>query len=298
MIRTNRYNIPKVFERFEKANEHTTGGADISVSALIDAPQIAHLSRLHEAELTEDVGDGILRLIGTAIHLVLEEGCEASDIVEERYHAEVGGMKISGQVDRLELVNEVFLGDGESHDRALTTYKLQDWKTTACKTMAHNPEGKESWINQVNVYNFLAQYNGVEIDRLEIVAIFRDWAKAGARGQENYPECAVGVIPITMWPIEETKKYIEWRVSLHSATVPAECTLEDKWQSKPTYAVVKPGNKRATKVFNSEFEAQSFINEKMLLAEIEERPGRAMRCEAYCPVNQFCDQYKRESGNW
>ena len=290
MIRTNRHNIPKVFENFEKANEHTAGGADISVTALIDAPQIAHLSRLHEAELTEDVGDGILRLLGTAIHHVLEVGCEVTDIVEMRFHAEVDGMKISGQVDRLEILNA---GEPEP-----IRCNLQDWKTTSCKTMAHNPEGKESWINQVNVYNYLAWANGLDIEKLEIVAIFRDWAKAGARGQENYPDCAVGVIPITMWPIEETKKYIEWRVSLHSAIVPAECTLEDKWQSKPTYAVVKPGNKRATKVFNSEFEAQSFINEKMLLAEIEERPGRAMRCEAYCPVNQFCDQYKRESGNW
>ena len=61
MKTTNKYNLPSVFERFDKANAHTKGGADYSVPGLIDSPRVQHLRSRHHEEREEDLSRDTLR---------------------------------------------------------------------------------------------------------------------------------------------------------------------------------------------------------------------------------------------
>ena len=98
---TNKYSLPEVFERFDRANKHSAEGADISVTHLIDSPRIRHLKAAHDDQLSVDVSDMALSILGTAVHKILEEGATLIPgvIAERRYHASIDGMSISGQID-------------------------------------------------------------------------------------------------------------------------------------------------------------------------------------------------------
>jgi hypothetical protein len=60
--------------------------------------------------------------------------------------------------------------------------------------------------------------------------------------------------------------------------------------------VVKPGGKRALKVFewDERTDAEEFA--KANKAELEERPGLNTRCESFCSVSQWCEQFKKIKG--
>jgi hypothetical protein len=60
--------------------------------------------------------------------------------------------------------------------------------------------------------------------------------------------------------------------------------------------VVKPGGKRALKVFewDERDDAEEFA--KANKAELEERPGLNTRCESFCSVSQWCEQFKKIKG--
>ena len=51
--------------------------------------------------------------------------------------------------------------------------------------------------------------------------------------------------------------------------------------------------KRAKRVFDSEEEASELAdtNDKFV---VEHRPATPVRCEGFCNVSQFCDQYQGE----
>lgn len=66
---TNKFNLPKTLVDACKYDTHRVGG-DISVSQLIDAPQIRLLKRDNDYET--DVIDNIYALMGTALHHILE----------------------------------------------------------------------------------------------------------------------------------------------------------------------------------------------------------------------------------
>ena len=60
---------------------------------------------------------------------------------------------------------------------------------------------------------------------------------------------------------------------------------------------MKAGRKTAVRVFNNKDKATSYIAESNFKKDlyIEERERTYIRCENYCEVSQFCDQFnKRE----
>jgi hypothetical protein len=67
------------------------------------------------------------------------------------------------------------------------------------------------------------------------------------------------------------------------------CSHEARWHKPDTWAVVKNGNKRATKVLNSEGAAEGYMDQlKEGAYHIEYREGEDTRCQSYCSVAQFC----------
>lgn len=268
---TNVYGLPDAIVNAIK-NDPYRGGGDISVTKLIDSPRIRKLFKQHSGLVVTDVSERIFSLLGQSVHAILERA-HTSALVEERLYADVDGWKLSGQFDRLHVEDKV----------------LQDYKV--CST--YKAGGDEGWTRQLNVLRWLAAQNGYEIDRLQIVAIFRDWKKAEAERKPDYPQAPMAVIDVPVWDIEQTYKYVSERVALHRSSddpaVDVECTSEERWYSGTTFALLKTGGKRASKVASTREE----LGEPPKGYEIVERPGVNRRCESYCEVAPFCEQYQR-----
>ena len=92
---TNKHNLPEVFVRVLSKPTYSKGKADLSVTELLQPPQLVQLVKKHWDDLEEDVSDKISALFGTAVHVVLEMANDKKDmIVEERIHARVDGWDI------------------------------------------------------------------------------------------------------------------------------------------------------------------------------------------------------------
>ena len=99
MIITNKYGLPKTFMNIVERPTYTKGKAHMSVTELLNSPQIVQLKAKYADQIEVDVSDMIWALFGTAVHHVLEQGKDPNHIVEQRLHAELDGWHISGAVD-------------------------------------------------------------------------------------------------------------------------------------------------------------------------------------------------------
>jgi len=285
---TNKFNLPKAFERYSAKDPYTKGDADFSVTELIDSPQIARLKKLHDHEIEEDVSDRIMSMLGTAVHSILEHEADPGDIVEQRFYADVLGKKVSGGVDCLHPIDNS------------NKWGIRDYKVTRGMSVVLNPNGSSSWIKQINCYAYLAEVNGYDVEEGEVIAILRDWTAALVRRNSQFPRHPIIRVPITIWPFEERKAFIERCVTEHSHESPRQCNPEERWVGRSTYRVVEyrqdGGLKsRAKKRFNTETEAMAFIMNENLNAEIIQSDGEPVRCAGnYCQVAGFCDQWLNE----
>jgi hypothetical protein len=71
------------------------------------------------------------------------------------------------------------------------------------------------------------------------------------------------------------------------------CRFYERWRRPSQDAVKKPGAARALRVFATREEAQGLI-EKTPGAILEIRGGENVRCERFCAVAPFCDQFNPE----
>lgn len=273
-IITNKHNLPHALVKAVQNDPYDAGNSDISVTKLIDSPQKLVLWKAHQHEVTEDVSDRIWALLGQAVHHILERA-GTDTLVEERMYAKVEGWVLSGQFDRLHL----------------GTKTLSDWKVTS----VYKVKGDiVQWERQLNVLRWLALQNNYEVERLEIVAIIRDWRRGEAEREYDYPECQAKVIPIRVWPMDETKAYIKSRIAVHQmaqSKIPVRCTDEERWYTGDKWAIVKPKGKRALKVLDAKPPARE-VPEGYV---VEHRPGVYRRCEKYCEVAKFCPQWHDHS---
>jgi len=266
---TNIHGLPDAFVH-AVMNDPYTGGGDISVTKLIDAPKRRTLFKQHKDSVVEDVSERVWAVMGQAVHAVLERA-ETSAMVEQRLYAEIDGWKVSGQFDRMHLSDGV----------------LQDWKVCS----VYKADGDPSWERQLNVLRWLAHKNGYEIDRLQVVAIFRDWKRSESQRRDDYPRQAIKVIDVAVWPLEECESFVREKVSLHKRSEAGEdiqCSDEERWYEGTTYALMKEGGKRAKRVVP----ILSELGEIPPGHFVQERPGRNRRCEEYCEVAAFCAQFK------
>ena len=223
--------------------------------------------------------DRVWSLFGQAAHTVLETHGSDDSITEERMYMTVNGKKIGGQVDHYK-------------DGIITDYKI-----TTVWGIIHDTKNEE-WEKQLNIYARLFRANGHDVRGIRIVCILRDWDKNRALREPDYPKTPILVIPLNVWTVQEQDKFLYDRVadlieceSLEDDDLPV-CSEHDRWCRSSTYAVVKVGAKRATKVHGSLHEAVSDAKERGDKYDVVERPGVSVRCEAYCQVNKFCSFYK------
>lgn len=245
----------------------------ISVTELISPPQMRALTLRHWSDLTEDAAERIWATMGQLMHKLLEEhGRESEEhLIEHTLTTEVEGLTVTGTLD-------LYRRDG-----VLTDYKFVSVWTTVDGV-------KREWEQQLNLYAELLRRHGHAVNRLEIVAIYRDWSKMRAQ-DSSYPQSQVSVFEVPLWSADAAAQFLEERVRLHKRAEGGEfieCSAEERWERRTRYALMKRGRKSAIKLFDAQEEAAAAVSQSDHYVEV--RPGASTRCESYCSVSAFCQQ--------
>ena len=281
---TNKFSIPQTFVNVLERPTYSKGKAHLSVTQLINSPKIVALTQKFDDELEQDVSEMVWSIFGTAIHGVLEHGKDDNHVVEERLHTTLDGWRISGAID-LQIKTDAGIA-------------IRDYKTTSAWAVINE---KLEWEQQLNTYAWLVQtVKQAPVTDIGIVAIIRDWSRREAAKNENYPPAPIKEIPIKLWTYDEQEAYIKHRISMHSACEFALetdeelplCTPEEMWERPTVWAVKKKGGVRAKSLHEGQEEAQEALETLGKDYEIEVRPGSRTRCESFCPVNQYCQQWR------
>jgi hypothetical protein len=289
---TNTLGLPDVLAEAvaQSMAKYDRGEAIYSVSELISPTQITILKRRHAEDIVEDVSDNLWSLMGTAMHNILEEaGVRLAKNTEPRLFADIEGLRISGAIDYA-------ADDGI----------LYDWKFVSVWEVMHGV--KKEREEQLNCYAHLARLNGWDITGLRVGFIFRDWSKSQAAREKEYPQKGAVMHDLRLWGHEEAHAFIATRLhalGLQYATGEMHCSEEERWHKDDKWAVMKAGNKKASRVLPSETEALDWALNGKLAARhpqghimlnngigIEHRPGEDTRCELYCAAAPFCPQFK------
>jgi len=254
----------------------------ISVTELIDSPQIRQLKRKHGHEIEVKASSLFASWRGTILH---EEMARAvgGGAIEERLEVEVMGWTLSGQPDH---ADEVLSQENDT---------LRDYKFLAMASGFGGP--KDEHKRQLNIYRWLIwKLTGRTINRLVLNYLYQDWKLSESLRRMNYPpQHEEFVVP--SWSFEDTEEYVKARLLIHETENP-QCSPAERWQSEPVFAVKKKG---ATKAVNggkheSRDAAEQMahdLNSKAKLGAVyivEDRPGESRRCAMYCSLLPFCKQ--------
>lgn len=269
--------FPSSIKRAITQDNYSMGDADISVTKLIDAPQIRHLREIHKQELAPDARREIAKLLGKAWHAFIEQYA-GDDIAEERLYATVLGKRLSGAMDL-------------QHRLTDNTFAIRDWKLWKVAELLYDHHSAEC---QLNCYAFLCRENGKEVESLAVYALLKDWQEGKMR-DPSYPRSPFHKIDIPLWPAEKAKAYVGDRMMQHFFTKPVtDCTKEERWLRGEAWALYKGDGKRAAVVYSNRLAAMEAWK-KTPGSHIQHRPGDPLRCQRdWCEVARFCPQYLKE----
>lgn len=286
---TNRSNAPAPLARLLERDPYSNGGADASVTDLIGSPQINILKRHHADDITQDIADRIWALFGTAVHKMIEAGSDETDhLSEERLFTEVLGWRISGGIDLQHLLSG--------------KVDVWDWKITSVAKVTRSDAVE--WEEQLNVYAYLVEKEkGLKPHHLRCCALLRDWTRSESARIKDYPPSPIHVVPLRLWSFKERERFVHERVRLLQQArrefdldgVLPPCTDAEMWARPASWAILKKGGKRASKVLYSEAQAIQY-SERPGDWVIEHRPGERIRCAHHCEVSEFCPQWKAFKG--
>ena len=271
----NPQSLPESLVRAVTPPEREIDFSRMSVTDLIGPPQIRQLKLTNWSRMEERVEDRVWLMLGSAFHDLMHKHAPG--------HSEV---KIEIPMEPYTLV-----GVPDVYEDGI----LYEFKTTSTWSFIYGI--KDEWINQLQVYLWLLAQKDVHLNGMKIIAILRDWMESKSF-EPDYPDYALKVVDIPMWPLEKTEQYIRERIQSHIDCLP--CTDEDKWAKPTTFAVKLPDRKTALRVLDSKEEAEKWLEKNPQKGKpfIETRPGEYSRCRKYCSVSAFCDQniYRESNG--
>lgn len=275
---TNKSNLPSPLVRAVANDNYDRGKCDFTVTELLQPPRARVLAKQHEEEIVEDAADLIWRLVGQIGHSILERAADPA-YSEQRFYSSVAGKIVSGRAD-------LHFDGGYYH--------LWDYKFTSVYTAKNGM--KPEWEQQVNMLRLLVldqnKRNDINylVEKGSICAIYRDWSKPRAAREQGYPRHDVQVLPVKLWPLAQTLKFMEGRVRAHlkaEKELPL-CTDEERWATEEKWAVKKKGAKRAERLFDNRKTATFAAGQWGM--EVEHRPREFKRCALYCRAYPFCEQ--------
>ena len=295
---TNKHNAPQSLVRFAEMEHHTSGGADITVTGLMDSPQIRSLKGRHGELMETDVYESPWALMGTALHYVVEAAaksqsdCGGRTITEERIltKIDVDGktFTLSGGID----IQQV-----EVSDQGDPVVIIGDYKLTNCFAIK-DPSTLKKWSQQLNLYRYLVEREkGWTVVGLHIYALLRDWVRA-KKSITSYPAQPGLTVDFDLWTDEDLQRYVDTRMFEHFGKPERQfiCTDEERWHRGESWKVKKVGGKRATHVTKTESEANEALERLDPRGDgkysVEHHPGQFTRCENdYCGVARWCEQW-------
>jgi hypothetical protein len=270
---TNIANLPSPLVNAVSNDSYDRGLCDFTVTELLRPPRESALVDKHRSEIVEDASELIWRLMGQIGHAILERAADPA-YSECRFYGKVAGKVVSGRAD-------LHFDGGYFH--------LWDYKFTSVYSAKDGM--KPEWEQQVNMLRWLAlRDSSYPIEKASICAIYRDWSKPKAARETGYPQRGVQVLPVNLWSLTETKRFIEGRIRLHLASkhLLPQCTDEERWATRDVWAVKKRGAKRAERLFDNKQVAE--LAARQWKMEVEHRPPEFKRCLFYCRAYPFCDQ--------
>ena len=294
---TNRFNLPEPFVAAVSSDDYERGSAEFTSTELIKPSRILAYSRKYESVMSEDASDRVWAFQGQTKHVVLERIAKSNParyLVEHRFETTMpgaGGAIISGKIDLF--------------DRQDNT--LYDWKETSVWKFLIGDT--EEWEQQANINLFLMRMNSFTPQRLINIAILKDWKARKARfTKEDYPKCAVHVMPLPMWSVGQAQEYISKRVEKHRAEManPPVCNKRERWQRDANFAVMRTDRKRAIRLYQNRDQAEAAMLHAMKIAPpgdskkfyIEERAAEPVRCLDFCEVQTYCDFGMEADKKW
>jgi hypothetical protein len=151
----------------------------------------------------------------------------------------------------------------------------------------------------------LLRMRGVKVESLNILCFYLDWIESSAVRDSKYPQTPIVQYTLKKWSLEEQEGFIESRLNMHveCETIPddslPECTGKEMWEREPEFAIKKTvESKRAMRVVKDGTFEDAVTMARSLKgvgpeSVIEARHGVRKRCESYCSVNEYCNQYKK-----
>lgn len=230
---TNKHNWPDAILRAVQNDDYDRGECDYTNSELLSPPRILALKKKHKDEIEVDVEDMIYALEGKIIHKLLENA-NRSGLVEKRFYAEIGGKKISAQIDTLAWENVPIEKKIDGHAVIDAEWVLSDFKYTTRYKLQPNRLDAD-WAFQLNLQGYLIKKNGLEVDRLQIVGIAKDHSKIKAETDPKFfPKKAVTRVPIPMWTFKQVETAVEERIEAHEKAKKElpKCTGDEHWGYK------------------------------------------------------------------
>ena len=285
---TNELGLPAPLAAALTKDSYSRGDASYSATGLLRPPRMAALFDDPDNIMFRDVSENLWTLFGTAVHSILEDSKHPDFITEERLYCSVSGVKLSGAID-------------VQHIQKDGTRILQDYKTRKAYGVMNNDSDEK----QLNIYAYIAYKNGIEVSGLQIINFVKDWSRHEAERKPDYPPQDIFIQNIPLWPIEQTEAFVMERIAAHeearAGNLP-DCTDEERWLRDDKFAVMKEKRVRAVRVFDSQEEAETFIAAQKDADKhtIDHRRGQPIRCEQFCDVADYCDQFatfKQENSN-
>jgi len=281
----NKHNLPQwLYETilWSRAN-YSAGLSNYTTTSLLKPTRIYALEKIHKEEIEEDVSDSFASFFGDSIHTAMESALKDNPryIVEQRFYRQI---EVDGKVFTIG-------GQIDLYDSELKT--LSDHKFTSIMKLLMGE--KKEYETQLAINRWLLRGASYEVDSVKINLFIKDWRKGESKKNPNYPDIPFVELEFPLWPDSNVEDFLvnsvrEKEFALQGHHAP--CTPEERWSRPTKWALMKNGQKRAVKLFDSEQAAVSAVGNGMY---VEVRPGEDIRCDSYCQVNQFCDYYINKS---
>ena len=302
MIITNKRKLPEAIVRVikETLNEPHNRPGEYSITTLQNGVLETQLTNRHFEEIEVDASKEIWAIFGTAIHSLLEKKARIEDgylverAVRYQFPAHYQGYNITAGAitGRCDLIN--FNGE----------VSIEDYKTTKAAALLFK-DTIEKWKKQLKGYCAILNLSEhIEVHKCRIYALLKDWSEGEAKKNPNYPDAPC--VPLDFnFSTEEIEQewtnlvdaYIKNKIGelTDSEDIP-ECTKEQRWAKDDSWAIVKAGASKASKIVRtSKQDAFEILKKEYGPAYgIEERLGEDTKCLYFCKAKEFCKYYNKK----
>lgn len=285
---TNKKNLPKAFYNMINDNVYQPTEKSYSVTTILNPTQLNILHRRHFDKLEEDISGMTNLIFGSALHNEIKRHDKTEYSEFYLNHEIKNGYRLSGQIDLYDSKN----------------FELIDYKT--CSVWKIINQDFDDWYKQGAMYSWLLLKNGKIVEKVRFIAFIKDWSSAKAKYDKNYPKEPIYVYEfrINNFVLDTIEEFINKKFDeiIENEKIDDEnlvqCSEKETWFTGNKFAVMQNGKSKALKLFDTNNEAAKYINEKKQSGlYIETRVGQHRRCDEYCPVKNFCSQYKNSKEN-